>query len=450
MELTAHLIAQLLPEARLPGAALPRAVGVEFSTERLRPGQVFFALQGERGHGIRFAPQAVEMGAAFVVSDRDYPGAVIVPDARKALYRLAAYAREQLRGPVVAVSGSVGKTTTKQYLACALNAFYSAGNLNTLPALAARMVGAAVEDPERPLVLELGIDHPGEMEQLVELVRPDIGVLTAIAPSHLERLGSLEGVAREKSLLLKRSPVRFASLQAAALLPEPVPGLQTYGLRSECRNGLQDEPGVGVQGCVASKGEWHQEVKAGGATFTVNAPGCAVATNAVAAFAVGRSLGIPATVLSSRLSQCNLEDSRLQLKKAGDLRIIDDSYNSNPASAASALDVLREQPQPWVAILGDMLELGEESRRYHLEIGEASIGLDLVIAVGPEAAYIQQANPRSLTVHDAEEATRLLHRIPAGATVLVKGSRGVRLEKVVQALLQASRDGERAASGGTR
>jgi len=434
MELTANLIAQLLPGTRLPGAALPTATGVEFSTLRLRPGQAFFALQGERGHGVEFAPEALAKGAAFVVSDREFPGAIIVPDAQAALYTLAAHARGHLRGPIIGVSGSVGKTTTKQFLACALNALSSEGNLNTLPALAARMIGAAVEDTERPLVLELGIDQPGEMEQLVGLVKPDIGVLTAIAPSHLERLGSLEGVAREKVRLLEAAPVRFASLQAAAHLQQAVPGLQTFGVRGSCDQARGNEQATSVEGCVQQRGHWQQEVKVEGVTFTVNSPGRAIAIGAVAAFAAGRWLGLQPDLLTRRLNECRLEDSRLQLIETTNLRIIDDSYNANPVSTANALEVLWEQPEPRVAILGDMRELGDDSKRYHLEVGEASLGLDLVIAVGEEARYINQANPRSLLAPNAEVATRLLNRIPSGATVLVKGSRGVRLERVVEAL----------------
>lgn len=424
--LTAELISELAGvEPSRPG--LPTASGATFHTGRLRGGEAFFALPGANEHGIRHAEQALQKGAAFVVSDVPHPRGVVVPDPAGVLLALGRYARGRLPGAVIGISGSAGKTSTKAFVAAALDANASPGNFNTPLALATTLVRSWLSDPLRPLVMELGIDHPGEMDELVNLVRPTHGVLTAIAESHLDRLTDIAGVAREKSRLLERSPERFASVGASALLPGRPAGLIRYGLGSEA-----DVAGR----LIRSRGG--EELQALGISLKLPYPGSAMAENALAALALARSLGLDLARAASGIAGARLEPGRLERKVAGTRTIIDDSYNSNPASIRRALEVLNGQPGPRCAILGDMLELGEHAERLHREVGELTRGLDSVVAVGPLARHIAQGNPDAVHVDAVEDVVALLERLPQDGTVLVKASRGMRLERVVAALQNSS------------
>ena len=229
----------------LPGGG---ARGVRFHSDRVRPGDAFVAMAGARAHGERFADDALARGAAFVISDRPRPGAVLVDDAGAALLDLGRAARAARRGRVIGVTGSVGKTTAKALLAAALDAAASPGNLNTPHALATVLVDAwLADDLDRPLVLELGIDHVGEMARLIELVRPTDGLLTAIAPAHLEGLGDLATVAREKGQSARgrdRRPLRGPRRLAAAgpWAPRPHRPVRARGRRRAIRR--RRGPGV--------------------------------------------------------------------------------------------------------------------------------------------------------------------------------------------------------------
>lgn len=422
--ISAQLIAGLVG-VRAP-AGLPRASGVSFHSGRLKPGEAFFALPGAREHGITHAPYALSRGASFIVSDRPHPLGITVPDPEAALLALGRHARQRITGAVVGISGSAGKTTTKALAAAALDAWASPGNLNTPRALACTMVAAWLSDPRRPLVLELGIDRPGEMDELVDLVRPSHGLLTLIAESHLEALGDIAGVAREKARLLERSPERLSSYAAATRLPRPLPGLLSYGL----------DPAADISGTTSSNEEGGQYLQALGVEVPLPGRGRAFAENALGALVLAQRLGIEPSAAARRLASAKLEPGRLQGKWAGDRLILDDSYNSNPASALAAIEVLRASPAPHCAVLGDMLELGEESPRFHRELGAATMGLHRVIAVGPAAAAIKEGNPRALHAQTVEQAIELLHELPRRGTVLVKGSRGMKLERLARTLCE--------------
>lgn len=411
---------------------LPDARGVAFDSRRVRPGDAFFALAGASGHGIAHAEEAMDRGAAYVVSDREHPHGMLVPDARLALLQLGSLARDAVTSPVVGVTGSAGKTTTKTLATAALAGRSTPGNLNTVPALVAALVEGALMDtgaharsvnrgalvgeggPGSPIVLELGIDRPGEMAELLALCRPDHGVVTTIGESHLAALGDVASVAREKSRLLAEAPgVRLAGTVAAAHLP-PAVAARTSTVE------VEDHAG-GV-------------LRLGGREFVLPWEGRAMAENAALALTLAVALGVAADEAFARMIAARLEPGRLQRRELRDLHVIDDSYNANPLSAALALEVLAASPAPRVAVLGDMRELGALSRRRHLELGAATVDLDMVIAVGDEAAVMAETNPSVVVVADVQAAIELLDRIPSGATVLVKGSRSIGLERVVTAL----------------
>ncbi len=426
-----------------PDPAPPAATGARFHSDRVRPGDAFFALQGAATHGVRFADDALARGAAYVVSDRPHPGAVLVDDAGAALLALGREARSQRSGPLIGVTGSAGKTTTKSLLAAALDAVASPGNLNTPHALATVLADAwLAEDDARPLVLELGVDRSGDMAQLTDLVRPTHGVVTLIAPAHLQGLGDLAGVAREKGGLLTAATVaRYASAAAWQHLP--------LGLRDRVRRYRVDDATdadspqhadtaeVVGHHVVATGGE-RLRVTLGGETVDATLPGAgrALAENALAALLVAVDLGVPARVAVARLESARIEPGRLTRIALDDLDLLDDSYNANPASVAAALDVLAASRRPHAIVLGSMLELGSASADYHLAVGRAIAAgdVDLVWTVGTEATAVADACRVARHFPDARSASAAAADLPERGTLLVKGSRGIGLEAVVSAL----------------
>lgn len=446
MNLDAPLLRRVLGPRLLELPDLPAggARGVRFHSDRVRPGDAFVALGGARTHGERFADDALARGAAFVISDRPRPGAVLVDDAGAALLDLGHAARAARRGRVVGVTGSVGKTTAKALLAAAADAAVSPGNLNTPHALATVLVDLWLAgDLDRPLVLELGIDHVGEMARLVDLVRPTDGLLTAIAPAHLDGLGDLATVAREKGRLLEAADgVRLAAGDAwTQLAPALRARTQRYVL-------LADDEGADAGAAAdapapAWTGRWRPGDDrdrlvargADGGSVAAELPGVgrALATNALGALAMAVALGVPAATAAARLATAAIEGGRLTRHRLGDWTLIDDAYNANPVAMREALAVLARSPGPRAAVLGAMLELGAESDAHHAAIGRAcaELGLDPVWAVGAQAAPLAAACPGAVHLPDAAAAIARAEGLPRVGTLLVKGSRSIGLEALV-------------------
>lgn len=427
MMLSTEALARLL-DLPSPTKPFPPATGVAFHSARVRPGDAFFALAGATTHGIEFADDALAAGAAWIVSDHPHPRSVLVPDAAEALLALGRHARAQWRGPVVGVTGSAGKTTTKELLAGALGARSSEGNFNTPLALARTLIdGWLAEDVDRPLVLELGIDRPGEMAELAALVVPDAAILTLVGHAHLHGLGTVARVAEEKSILLAAADRRFASAQAHGWIPSALrDATTTYALAPAAAD---------IVGTVRAYGLGGQTVSIGGTDVELPHLSRAAAENAVGAFAVAVALGIAPDDAAAGLARANQPPGRLQIRAWGHATILDDTYNSNPASAADALDALRRCPGPHVVVLGDMLELGEDSASLHRELGAATRGFDRVLAFGPESRHVAEGNPRAEAFTEFAALKRALSTLDRSGTVLVKGSRGMALERAVDQLL---------------
>lgn len=451
-QLGAHALLDPDTLARLLGGSAPAApvtagTGVAYDSRKVRPGDVFFAWRGSTRHGIELAEEVLAKGAAFIVSDEPHPHALVVDNTWAAMRRLAHEARKSLAGPVIGVTGSAGKTTVKTLLTAALNGRSTPGNLNTVPPLLAAFVAAARTDAGldaapgdlagedrtgAPIVIELGVDHPGEMAELTGFTRPDHGLITTIGESHLSRLGDVAAVAREKqALLAAASGVRVAGAGAARHLDPGVLSRThvTHLLGSGPLAGLACPPAGEVTGRLEGR-----TLRTLGTSLELPWPGTAMAENALLVVSAAWLLGVDASEALQRMARAPLEKGRLRLSRLGPMTLIDDSYNSNPLSAALALEVLREQPTPRAAFLGDMRELGDVSRQRHLELGEATRELDLVVAIGEESRAIAEANPDAKHVAAWPEAVELLELVPAGATVLVKGSRSLELENLVAAM----------------
>lgn len=438
--LAANNLAKLLGTTT-PSAALPVGRGVAFNSAAVRPGDVFFAFKGATHHGIDFADDALARGAAYIVSDKPHPRALLVPDAAAALLTLGVTARSSLTGPVVAVTGSVGKTTVKNMLAAMLNARATEGNLNTHFALASTLVDAALHEPSRALVLELGIDRKGEMAELLALTAPDHALLTTIAESHLHALGDVAGVAREKSALLRATPgVKLVGPGAAAHLePELLARCLLVTLQPPSRAVQVAATGTAAElitGRYQAGGCSSATLQAYGRSLELPWPGRAMTENALLALTMALRLGVSEQEAVARLLAARLEPGRLQLHEREGLRILDDSYNSNPSSALEALEVLRSCAAPRVAFLGDMLELGEQETEQHQRVGAATRGLDLVVGVGEASESLRSGNPEVRLAADAAAAEAYLEQLPNGATVLIKGSRGMHMERLVTTLLK--------------
>ncbi len=430
--LNPQFIRRFCPEARWH-SNLPAGRGVSFHSGRVNPGDVFFALSGANAHGLDYAEVALDAGAAFIVSDKEHPQGVLVADPLKLLLDLGRWARQQLSGPVIAITGSAGKTSTKAMVSAALAAGSSPGNFNTPLALAQvlvnRWLGGKTATSDM-LVLELGIDHVGEMDVLLKLVRPSHAVLTLVAASHLSGLGDIDSVAREKSKLLKAANNKYVSLQATAYLPETLRRqCIVYGL------GSPDVTNTQLCGEIIKEYDDSQQLMILGQSFTLPYPGKAMAANAVVALGLAQSLGLELSAAAKRLAKLEPEPGRLQIHKRGNLTIIDDSYNSNPASLRSALEVLRRSPKPHSAILGDMLELGTKSEALHRQVGAETLGLKQLITIGNQARFFASGHPAALHFETREALLAVPQHLPQSGTVLVKASRGIGLEHIVSALL---------------
>ena len=388
------------------------------------PDVAFVALPGETMHGNRFVQAALEAGAPFVLTDLDVPRAVRVPDAWAAL-RAWAQAERAKNAWVIGITGSAGKTTAKAYAAAALSAHFMPV-FNTQPAIACFLIEFGASD--RPLVVEMGIDRTGEMAELVELVRPDVGVVTAIGPAHLEQLGSIENIVREKGVILNGAR-GLVGAQAAPFYP----GAESYGF-----------------GGVTHAGQ-ALEVTPQGATFTfdgvdVQLPLAAQvqAEAAVLALLLAREAGVPLLEAAWRLQDVSVPGGRYRVHQ-GRFTVIDDAYNASPVAVSAALGALHALPGRRISVLGRMLELGDTERVLHAQVGqEARTSADLTYGVGEFAAELGERAYRTVP----ELTAALLEEVRDGDVVLVKASRGISwtaeqrlqagvgLDVVVDALLQ--------------
>jgi UDP-N-acetylmuramoyl-tripeptide--D-alanyl-D-alanine ligase len=433
----ARLVAPPPARAGDPGPA--RAV---VDSREVRPGDVFVGLRGARHDGGAFAPQALAAGAWGVLVDPPSaeaarcaaPGALLAAgDPLAALGRLARAWRRALGCRVVGVTGATGKTSAKDILAALLaprlRTVASPANFNTDIGLPLALLGAPAGT--EAVVVEMAMRGPGEIGALTAIAAPDVGVILNVGPVHLEVMGTVEAVAAAKAELIRGLPVGATIVVPAG---EPL-------LRPHLRDDLETVT-FGAGGDV-------RLVAVDGARVTIDAAGERIQLelsyrqahqrlNTLAAVAAARALGVhPRGRLEVAFSA--LRGERRELP--GGVAVIDDCYNANPMSMRAALDELdASAPGRRVAVLGDMLELGEHERDYHVAVGRqaAARDVDVLVTVGPlAAAMLDTFDGESYAVADAGEAAALVGELVAsGDTVLIKGSRGVGLEIVGQALAE--------------
>lgn len=432
-----------------PGA---QVTGAAIDSRRVRPGDLFVALPGERVDGHDFVGAAAEAGAAAALVVRRVDSRlaqVLVADPALALGKLGAWHRRRFDIPVVGITGSVGKTTTRAMVAAALSPRFtvlvSEANYNT--ELGVPLTLLRLREGHTAAVLELAMRAPGEIAYLAGLTAPRIGVVTNIGPTHMELLGSLKAIARAKGELIEAlPPAGLAVLNGddplcrglAGRGPAPVVlfGTGADATVRACDIRPRGAAGVDLRLCTP----------AGETGLRLPWPGGHNALNAAAAVAVALQLGVPLAEAAQALSAVMPQSGRLCVRALGDITLIDDSYNASPASTLAALTVLADVAagRRQVAILGDMLELGSASEAGHEEVGRAAArgGVELLVVVGERSlvtarAAVAAGLDRS-AVHwapDQASAAQLAGgQVRSGDVVLVKGSRAIQLEYVVAKL----------------
>jgi UDP-N-acetylmuramoyl-tripeptide--D-alanyl-D-alanine ligase len=410
--------------------------GVSTDTRTIRAGDLFFALRGANFDAHDFLPQAFEKGAVAAIVDRDVPApglAIRVEDTLGALGALAAAYRMTLGARVIGVLGSNGKTTTKEMIAHVLGRdrrlIKAQGSFNNNVGVPVTIFQA--DERTESAVLEIGTNHPGEIATLGAIARPDIAVLVSVGAEHLEGLGSLDGVADEETAIfdhlrsggygvvhddpriltrLRLAPEKFVTFgltRSADLHPTWIEGMR-FGVR-------------GVEFRLSLLGEWNIQ-------------------NALAATAVAMLHGVALGEIAARLADFRPPKMRMERLELAGVTIINDAYNSNPESASRAVREFSRYPSMGrrVAVIGDMRELGPTSESYHRELGRQLAGseVDVVVGVGRECRALLSELDGTKEKHGFESVEEMKSRLDGlirpGDAVLLKGSRGVGLERVVK------------------
>ncbi len=427
--------------ARHEGADVPLQ-GVCTDTRRLRPGQLFVALQGPNFDGHDFVPAALEAGAAACLVSRPLasPG-IVVEDTRRALGELARAWRRRFALPVVAVTGSNGKTTVKEMLAAILasqgETLATRGNLNN--DIGVPLTLFELDAGHRAAVIEMGANHPGEIAWLVSLARPEVALVTNAGPAHLEGFGSIEGVARAKGEIFAGLPEHGTAVINADDDYAPL-WRELAGARRILTFGLRNKADVSAEWQATRRGSrLRVRTPAGDFETELPLPGEHNVMNALAATAAALAAGVAPPAIGAALATVRGAPGRLQIKAgpAGST-LLDDTYNANPASLAAALRVLRGFPGRHLLALGDMGELGPEAEALHAAAGRLAreAGVACLVAVGPMAAAAAGAFGSGARIcASREEAVAVLREMLQREDVLlVKGSRASRMDEVVAAL----------------
>jgi UDP-N-acetylmuramoyl-tripeptide--D-alanyl-D-alanine ligase len=427
-----------LTGARPKGSAPVRAIATD--TRGLSAGDCFVALRGENFDGHEFLAGAVAAGAVAVVIDRPEAAkglgvpAFVVRDTLRALGALAQFRRRVWGGPVIGVGGSAGKTTTKELLAAALGArlevHATSGNFNNLVGVPLTLL--AMPDHSDVAVVEMGMNVPGEMERLREIAAPDMVVVTCVAEEHLEGLGSMDGVMREESLLFDGAAIAITPAS------QPEVGAAAKGrARRVVQAGLDGGDVRAARWTVDSAGLGTIEID--GVTVRPTARGAHNLRNAMLALAAARECGVSMADAARGIAGAVLPHMRVSWEPLGSATVINDAYNASPASMRAALDLLAGagSGRQRVAVLGGMRELGTHAARLHEEVARYALDtpVEIVAGIGELGDALRAAAPndaRVVTARDVNDLWPALKaRLAPNAVILLKASRGVKLERLL-------------------
>jgi UDP-N-acetylmuramoyl-tripeptide--D-alanyl-D-alanine ligase len=433
------------------------ARGVSIDSRTIKRGNLFVAIPGERFDGHQFVSEATNKGASLVIISKEKMNqvkkkevgeisVVLVEDTKKALGEIAFWHRNKFEVPTVAVTGTNGKTTTKDMIAEVLSSEFkvlksikSYNNLIGVP-----LTLFELNSDTQVLVLELGMSNPKEIGILTKTAKPNLGVITNIGPAHLESMQSLEKIAQAKFELLDNMPLPHTSVLNAddEFLAKRIKDEKEKCVSFAIKNDADfkaDELTISDEGYVGFKVNDKLNIN-------LKLLGEHNVYNALAAFAVGSLLGVDELKIKESLEKYTPSELRMESNQVGNIKIINDSYNANPVSMANALVTLKQMKSEGrkIAVLGDMLELGKKTLDYHLELGklvaESEIDLLLTVgkfscAIGQGAKYSGMSIKKIFAFDNNEKASAyLLENLKAGDLVLIKGSRKMKLEEVVLSL----------------
>ena len=431
-------------------AATTEAASVVIDSRQITEGGIFIATKGERVDGHSFIPAVFAAGALGVICEeapQDAAGPyVLVEDSFKALREIGEFYRKQLDIKVVGITGSVGKTSTKEFIAgvleTKLNVLKTAGNYNN--EIGVPLTILRIRKEHEVAVLEMGINHFGEMHRLTQMARPDICVITNIGECHLEFLGSREGILKAKTEIFDYSnPEGDVILNGEDDMLRKVENVHGkmpifVGFGENCDVYASDVVSNGLLGstCKIHMGEMVLDAK-------VSLPGMHQVSNAMVAAKVGMLLGLSKEEIEKGLLQVMPTAGRGHLIDKGSYLIVDDCYNANPVSMKAAIDLLTDAKGRKVAVLGDMFELGENEKELHYGVGQyaAEKGIDLVLLAGELSKEMEKAilatGTKTQVVHYLTRdllMEDLPNRIKKGDTILVKASHGMGYQNIVEKL----------------
>ncbi|MGH7826009.1 MAG: UDP-N-acetylmuramoyl-tripeptide--D-alanyl-D-alanine ligase [Candidatus Binatia bacterium] len=429
---------------------------------KVKKGSVFIALKGERHDGHQFVETALRRGADCIVVHRDLARAnlgnatvIRVPDTLRALGDLAHFRREKIAPKVLAITGSNGKTTTKEMVAAIFErasmngrplkgrVLKTEGNFNNLVGLPLTLL--RLRSKHRVAIVELGTNRPGEIERLTEIADPDVGIITSVAAAHLEGLNSLAGVAREKGALYRG--VRAGGMIAVNLDDPWVRRLSVAFKGRKVTYGQGGQVGAELSRPLNARGMLFT-LRAGDRRSRVRLKLCGEhnLANAIGAAAIAYGQGLSLNGIRRGLESVKPYSMRMQIETWKGVGVINDAYNANPASMQAALGTLAEIDSPGekIAVLGDMLELGNHSRREHFELGKqiGRLGIDRLYLLGKAADQVRKGALRAgmptekivLGKSHDELGESIRGHLRKGDWLLFKGSRGMKMEAVLQQL----------------
>ncbi len=461
--ITAGEIARIVHGRLLCGAADELITNVQYDSRSVTDGSLFVPIRGEKVDAHRFIPECLQKGAAALteqpVPEDTAKPCILVPDTKAALQTLAgAYRAEFPQLRVIGVTGSVGKTSTKEMIAAALSGglcvMKTQGNKNSQIGMPCTMF--EIEDRYEAAVIEMGMSEFGEMERLCSVAAPTMAVVTNIGTAHIENLKTRENIRSEKLKITGRfgpDGVLFVNGDDPMLrdLPGQLPfSVVTFGQDLRCDYHAEEIVMQGFSTCFLC---CHEGIRQ---PYSIPAVGYHNVSNALAAIAVGEALGLTPSQLQQGLSTYQNAPMRQQIRPMNGWTLIDDTYNASPEAAMGSLDVLKTiSTGASAAVLADMLELGEAGPAEHEKVGAyaGSLGVDLLLTVGPlsrcTAEGAKKAGCRQVYSFDtnAEAAECLKTLLRPGMTVLVKGSRGMHTEEIVRALSEETPAEGNAAGG---
>lgn len=427
---------------------------VSTNSKTVTPGALFVPLKGENFDAHDFIPEAIKNGATAVLTENEdccVSGKIFikVENTLTALQKLAKFYRSRFNIPVIGVTGSVGKTSTKEMICAALSdkidTHKTSGNLNNEIGVPLTIFG--LENHHRAAVVEMGISEFGEMEVLSDIVQPNYAVISNIGVTHIENLISRENILKEKYKItnaLDENSILFINGDndlLSSIQNDKKYGIITFGIKNSCDFIAQNITVEGNSSCfdVVFNGQ-KEHIK-------IPAIGIHNVYNALAALAIGTTLGIDILSLKAGMSNYKNAGMRQQIYNLPDITLVDDTYNSNPDSIKSTVQVLNSMVGSGrkIAILGDMLELGEFSYSAHYNVGRdiAKIGLDMLITVGDEAKHIAKGatdEDPSISFYCANSNNDafefLISNLKKDDKITIKGSRGMHMENIVNKILE--------------